>query len=429
MDEDQTRRGPAGSSTGLRRLLGLAVGALALVALGAGAAVLAMKYGWLGSATLVASTPPPATAPLASATPPTSSSAAEEVTVVLTPEAIARAAIKTGPVTSGESRRLASVPGTVMPNAYREVKVTPIAGGIVRQVRVELGSAVKRGEALATLFSPELAEAQNRFLAMAAVIDADHRRVVRTGELFEIGAASRQEMEEVAALHVGHTTDLEATRQRLLLLGLTAEQIQELRSPSQIVSTVIVPAPIDGVVTGRSANLGQVVAMGQELFVVSDLSEVWAVGDLYEQDFAAVRVGSEAAVTAPAYPGMALRGRVSYIDPRVDPTTRTAKVRVAVPNPEGKLRLGMYVSVAFATGMGERAVLVPKAAVQTLGDRQVVYLPVRDEEGKFVQRTVRLGGEAGEHYVVLSGVKPGEMVVTEGSFLLRAEAQRNAPSG
>jgi RND family efflux transporter MFP subunit len=179
------------------------------------------------------------------------------------------------------------------------------------------------------------------------------------------------------------------------------------------------------VVTARSANSGQVVAMGQELFVVTDLGTVWLVGDLYEQDFAAVRVGSEATVTSAAYPGSELRGRVSYIDPRVDPQTRTAKVRVEVPNPGGRLRLGMYVSMVFARAGGQRQVVVPRAAVQSIGDQSVVFLPVAGEEGKFLRRRVRLGPASGNFYVVLEGLWAGDTVVTDGSFLLRAEAARS----
>jgi RND family efflux transporter MFP subunit len=129
-----------------------------------------------------------------------------------------------------------------------------------------------------------------------------------------------------------------------------------------------------------------------------------------------------------AYPGLTLRGQVTYIDPRVDPQTRTAKVRVEVPNPEGHLRLGMYVTMAFSTPAGEREVAVPRVAVQTIGGRQVVFVAVPDQEGTFVQRTVKLGRLAGESYTVLRGLQRGEVVVTEGSFFLRAESLRNAPA-
>jgi len=103
-------------------------------------------------------------------------------------------------------------------------------------------------------------------------------------------------------------------------------------------------------------------------------------------------------------------------------------VRVEVPNADGRLRLGMYVSLAFTTRGGERAMVVPPSAVQAIGDRHVVYLPVKDDEGKFLQRTVRLGRPIGDGFTVLAGLQPGDVVVTEGSFFLRAEAVRNTPS-
>jgi len=348
--------------------------------------------------------------------------------VVLTPDVVARAGIKTAPVTAMSQGGAITVPGNVMPNAYRDVKVTPIAGGIVTRVHVELGAAVRRGAPVVTLFSSELADAQTRYLSMMAMLKADHKKLDRTEQLAKIGAASRQELEETTAVHESHATEVEAARQRLLQLGVSATQVQALKSPSQVVSAIVVPAPIDGVITSRSANLGQVVAMGQELVTVTDLSQVWVIGDLYEQDFKTVRVGSEAAITTAAYPDMALRGRVTYIDPHVDPQARTAKARVEVPNTDGRLRLGMYVTLSFTTP-GTGAVVVPRSAVQAIGDRQVVFVPVQGEDGKFIQRQVRLGPLIGDSYTVLNGLRAGDMVVTEGSFFIRAEALRNTPSG
>src|SRR5438270_2022999 len=135
---------------------------------------------------------------------------------------------------------------------------------------------------------------------MQAMLAADHQKLQRTQQLVDIGAASRQEIEEVTAVHASHATEVEASRQRLLLLGLSRAHVEALTSPSQIVSDIIVPAPIAGVVTARSANLGQVLSMGQELFVVTDLSQIWVIGDLYEQDFQTVHVGSNVTMTTPA---------------------------------------------------------------------------------------------------------------------------------
>lgn len=421
--EAAPERSGAGWGRGLRRVLA----AILLIAVGAAGAALALRYTERSRAPAVAL---PAASPSAPSPPaPAASQPAGDVEVILTPEAVTRAGLKTARVSAGASTASVTVPGSVMANAYREVKVTPIVGGIVTKVHVELGATVKRGMPLVTLVSAELADAQTKYLSMAAMLTADHKKLRRTQELVELGAASRQELEEITAVHESHATEVEAARQRLLILGLTPEQVGTLTSPSQIVSTIVVPAPIDGVITARSANLGQVVAMGMELLAVTDLSEVWVVGDLYEQDFEAVRVGSTAVVTAAAYPGMTLRGRVSYIDPRVDAQARTAKARVEVPNADGRLRLGMYVAVTFSGTASGRAVVVPRAAVQAIGDRHVVYIPVKGEEGKFVQRVVRLGAPVGEAYTVLSGIKPGETVVTEGSFFLRAESLKNAPSG
>ena len=350
---------------------------------------------------------------------------AGDTELLIPPDVVTRAGLKTATVGAADVGVAITIPGTVMPNAYHEVKVTPIAGGILTKIHVDLGASVQRGAPLATIFSSELADAQTRYLSMRAMLEADHKKLERTERLVAIGAASRQELEEVTAVHVGHETEAASARQRLLLLGLSQQEVDGLSDPSKVVSQVVVPAPIGGVVTTRSANPGQVVAMGQELFVVTDLGTVWLVGDLYEQDFAAVRVGSEATITTAAYPGSELRGRVSYIDPRVDSQTRTAKIRVEVPNLGGRLRLGMYVSMFVPGAGGQQQVVVPRAAVQTMGDRSVVFLPVAGEEGKFLRRKVRVGIASGDFYIVLEGLRIGDIVVTDGSFLLRAEAARS----
>jgi membrane fusion protein, heavy metal efflux system len=352
----------------------------------------------------------------------------EPVQVSLTPEALKRAGIKTALVRADIVTSVVTVPGTVTSNAYRDTKVNSLAAGVVREVRHELGAPVRRGEPLAVIFSNELADAQMRYLSMQAMLVADHQKLERTRKLADIGAASRQELEEVTAVHEAHATELAAYRQRLLLFGLSSAQVARLRSASDVVSELPVVAPLDGILISRGVNPGQVVTAGQELFVITDLNTVWVIGDLYEKDFAAVRVGLPATVIVPASAERPVKGRVAYIDPRVDMATRTAKVRVEVPNPGGALRFGMFVQVAFETGTGQRRTLVPRAAVQTVGERSVVYVRT-DEEGRFVERTVKLGPATGDHVQVDEGVKPGERVATEGSFLLRAEAARTRSSG
>jgi len=348
----------------------------------------------------------------------------EALEISLTPDAIARSGIKIAEVKSGAAAAVLAVPATVTSNAYRDTKVNALVGGIVRDVSVELGAAVRRGEPLAVIVSSDLADAQMKYVSMRAMLEADHQKLERTQKLVALGSASRQELEEVTALHTGHETEVAAARQRLLLLGLSSDRLDRLQNAAQVVSEVTVPSPADGLVITRSVNPGQVVNSGQELFVVTDLGTVWIIGDLYERDFPRVRVGSQATVTVPSAPDGKMQGRVAYIDPRVDPGTRTAKVSVEVSNRSGDLRLGMFVTVAFQTNATEHVTVVPPAAVQTIGDRSVVYVPADSDEGKFVERLVKLGARSGEFVQVLEGLKPGDKVVTEGSFFLRAEAAK-----
>src|SRR5213080_886558 len=438
--DDHSARGRRGR---IRRSVGLAAGAVALLIVGAvGGVVWSERHGGVRArpaadsrdAQTPAASPDNRPMPGMPGMPAPSGQAAadktdEAVEVSLTPEAVERAGIKIAEAKAETSTSGVTVPGTVMSNAYRDTKVTALVGGIVRQVMVELGAEVRRGAPLAVIFSSELADAQMKYLSMRAMLEADHQKLERTQKLVALGAASRQELEEVTAVHTGHETEVAAARQRLLLLGLSAERVARLETASQVVSEVTVASPADGLVIARSVNPGQVINAGQELFVVTDLGTVWVIGDLYERDFSRVRVGASATITLASMPGRTLRGRVAYIDPRVDAATRTAKVRVEVPNRGGDLRLGMFVTMTFETGAGERTTVVPRAAVQMIGERSVVYVPAEGEEGKFVERAVKLGPPAGEFVPLLDGLKPGDKVVTDGSFFLRAEAARTRSGG
>ena len=178
--------------------------------------------------------------------------------------------------------------------------------------------------------------------------------------------------------------------------------------------------------TARNVNLGQVVNAPQDLLTITDLSSVWIEANLLEDNFAAVRIGSPATITTPAYPSRTFRSAVSYIDPQVDPQTRTAKVRIALENPGLALRFGMYMDVTFTNASG-RSTVAPKEALQLIGASSVVFVPVEGQPGKFIQRTVKTGEASSAGQRILEGLKVGETVVTDGSFLLRAEAIRQHP--
>jgi RND family efflux transporter MFP subunit len=364
-----------------------------------------------------------------SSTPQTATTGEQKL--ALAPEQVQRAGLKieiVGEQPSGEASGLMTT-GTVQANSYKETPVISLVGGILRSVSGELGQSVKRGQKVAVVFSNELADTESRYLAAVTALDEHHRHHLRTIKLVEIGAASRQDLETATTEYRGAETNVANLRQKLLLLGLSPQRIDSFNSTSQISSEVTVTAPSSGTLTNRSVNPGEVIEANKELMRVTDLSTVWVVGQVYEKDLATVRVGSGANVTSDAYPGRVFRGRVSYVDPKIEPATRTAQVRIELANPGQMFKIGMYVNVAFgALGAAEKTTpLVPKDAVQTIGNQQFVFV-AGEKPNEFALRPVRLGPESNGFYPVLEGLNTGERVVTEGSFLLRAEWLKEHPA-
>ena len=355
--------------------------ALLLVALGASGTYVGLRYvGLSGSVTGQPATvvPPVSSVTASSAALPGSDSnsavALPDVEVTLTKEGVERGGIVVAPVLTGAAGEGLRAPGVVQPNAYRQVVVTSLVSGRVTRVGAELGQVVQQGRIVAQVFSPELAEAQTRYVSARAELGAHEQELARTEKLVDIGAASRQELERIHAEHTARRADLESAESRLRLLGLSAAAVEVLAPGKGQGATVDVPAPMAGVVTERTANVGLNVDQTTPLLTVTDLSTVWVVVDVYEKDFSHVAVGSAAQITTHAYPDRNIEGRVSYIDPQVSPETRTARARIEVPNPRGDLRLGMYAEALFRSGGGASMPMVPRAAVQNVGDRTVVYL-------------------------------------------------------
>jgi len=355
-----------------------------------------------------------------------------EAMLTVPPDAAARAGIKVeavGEQLSPEAAQQAAT-GVVQANAYRSTPVVSLVGGRVLEVSAEVGQSVGRGQTVAVVLSDELAAAQSRYLSARAELEEHEKHHKRTIELVEIGAASREELEQATTMMKKAESEVASERQRLLLLGLAPQRVDALRSSAQVGSQVTLTAPVAGTVISRAANPGEVVEANRELLRVADLSSVWVVAQVYEKDLALVRTGSGASVTSDAYPGRVFRGRVTFVDPQIEQATRTAQVRVELANPGQALKLGMYVNVAFgATGAAEStAPTVPASAVQNVGGQTVVFLATPDPN-TYRMRSVRLGAEVGERYPVLEGLTVGDRVVTEGSFMLRAEWLKLHPEG
>jgi len=351
--------------------------------------------------------------------------------LTLTPEQLRTAQLKIETVGEQPSSEAAGqmATGVVQANTYKETPVISLVGGIVRGVTAELGQNVKKGQRVAVVFSNELSEVQSRYLAGVAALDEHHKHHMRTIKLVEIGAASRQDLETATSEYREAEANLANLRQKLLLLGMSTQRIDSLSLTSQISSEVTVPSPSSGTVTSRSVNPGEVIEANKELMRITDLSTVWVVAQVYEKDLATVRVGSGASVSSDAYPGRVFRGRVSYVDPKIDPATRTAQLRIELTNPRQMFKIGMYVNVAFgALGIAEKTTpVLPRIAVQSIGNQQVVF-EATDKPNEFLMRPVRLGAESNGLYPVLEGLNAGDRIVTDGSFLLRAEWLKTHPA-
>src|SRR3989440_1924254 len=347
--------------------------------------------------------PAPRSVSFDESTRPQTATAGDQV-LTLAPEQLQRAGLKIETVGERPSTEAMGqmTTGIVQVNTYKETPVVSLVGGILRSVKPELGQNVKRGQTVAVVFSNDLAEAQSRYLAALAALDEHHRHHARTIKLVEIGAASREELEMANTKLKDAESEVANLRQKLLLLGLSSPRIATLHSTSQISSDVNVAAPSSGTLTSRSVNPGQVIEANKELMRITDLSSVWVVGQVYEKDLATVRVGSGANITSDAYPGRVFRGRVSYVDPKVDPATRTAQVRIELANPGQMFKIGMYVNVAFAAlGVAEKTMpVVPKDAVQTVGNQQYVFVAT-EKSNEFVLRPVKLAPESNGFYPVI----------------------------
>jgi RND family efflux transporter MFP subunit len=282
--------------------------------------------------------------------------------------------------------------------------------------------------AIGAVSREEFEQATTKLKTAEANVEETKRRYDRAIKVAEINPVSRGEFEQAAVKRQAAESDLATAKQRLLLLGLSPQKVNSLRSPSQITSEIALTAPVEGTITKRMVNQGEVVEANKELMRVTNLSSVWAIAQVYEKDLSLLREGSGASVTTDSYPGKLFRGHVTYIDPNINQETRTVQVRVELDNPGQILKIGMYVNVAFGSiGTAERTMpTIPSAAVQNMSDRQVVFVAT-DKPNVFTVKPVRLGKENNGQFSVLEGLNVGDKIVTDGSFLLRAELVKQNP--
>lgn len=267
----------------------------------------------------------------------------------------------------------------------------------------------------------ELEQDAAKLRTAEAELEEARKREQRAAQLLPIGSEVRSANEEAMNKLRSSEAELAAIRQRLILFGMPAQRVDRLTA-SQITSELAIPSPSTGTITSRSVNVGEVIEANKELLRVTDLSSVWVIAQVYERDVARLRTGAAAAINAEAFPDRVFRGQIAYVDPQIDETTRTAKVRIEVGDPGEALKIGMFVRVSLSgLQSGERTIpVVPASAVQTIDGRQIVFVAT-DDPNAFELRPVRLGRETDGRTPVLEGLSQGEKVVTTGSFMLRAE--------
>jgi len=303
-----------------------------------------------------------------------------------------------------------NVTGVVQPDISRAVPVISLAAGRVVEIKARLGDTVKKGQLLLRVQSNDVSGAYQNY--RKAVNDELLARIQleRQQLLYSKGAVAKSAVEQAENVAQDAQASLVAATEQLRLLGIDKDH------PSGIVDIV---APISGVITDQQVtNSSGVQGLGSpNPFTISDLSYVWIICDVYENDLDAVHPGEYADIRLTSYPNRVLKGRIDNILPVLDPTIRTAKVRIEVPNP-GIMRVGMFVTATFYGKQAEIRAAVPAAAILHLHDRDWVYTPIANGAGHFRRLEIVAGNILpGNQQEIISGIKPGDKVVSNALVL------------
>ncbi|MTI41427.1 efflux RND transporter periplasmic adaptor subunit [Fulvivirga lutimaris] len=315
--------------------------------------------------------------------------------ITMSPEAVKLANIVTMKVGGGTAETNLNIVGKVKQDERRVYSQTSHIPGRIETLNINFtGEYVKAGQAIGTLYSPELVTAQKELL-----------------ETYKI-------KESQPAL-------FESAKQKLKNWKLTDGQIEKLVSSGVIQNAFPIKADKSGYVFERKVNQGDHVKMGQELFMTSDLSSVWVLFEVYEQDLSKVNIGQNLKFSVTAAPSQTFEGKITFISPLIDPKTRTASVRVEAKNTNGMLKPEMLASARLQlVGSNSESIQISKSAVLWTGERSVVYEKVEDNNGlSFVMREVTLGQQIGDYYVVTEGLEAGQEIAVNGTFSIDAAAQ------
>lgn len=354
------------------------------------------------------------------------------------PELQKKWGLSTGAVSRVSVSGAVTLPGVLALNQLRTARVSSLLEGTVSAVNVDQGQQVRKGDALLVLQSPALAEAESGYIQAHARRAVARRELDRARELMKDEAIQQKELQRRQADFEATTTDIGLAEARLHALGLDHPQldalIQRANKPGADLSDVVEPtftvrAPLDGRVISRDVVVGEHVHPDKLLFVVSDLSTLWAMLDAREKDLPNVLQGARVTLSTEVYQDRHFEGSVSRVGDTVDEALRTIKVRVDVPNPGLVLKPNMFVQGSLDTkGASKHDVMaVPEEAIQTIDGEPAVF--VATGERGFVARPVAIGDRIGKARTILRGLDGSEVVVVAGAFNLKAELLKNSFAG
>jgi membrane fusion protein, heavy metal efflux system len=327
---------------------------------------------------------------------------------------------------------MADVTGTLQVTARVETNAkliahvgSPVKGRILKLLVFE-GQHVMSGTVLATLHSTDLSDTQFALVKAASQQNLAAASEKRAEQLVNADVIGRAELERRRAELLQAATEAESYHTQLLGLGMTEAQIRRLETTHKLSADYPIVAPKSGTVLKREVTIGQVVQPADPAFTIADLSTVWIVANVPEEDAGHLREGMPVEVRIPALPKQVIEGRLSFVSPIVDPATRTVEARMDVANPKGLLKPDELASMTF-TGQKERKLTVPNAAVVREENKDYVFVEIGPT--KYVLREVTLGQEENDRRVVLSGVRADERIVTDGAFHLNNQRKQNAIKG
>ncbi|MDN3512365.1 MAG: efflux RND transporter periplasmic adaptor subunit [Candidatus Jettenia sp.] len=313
--------------------------------------------------------------------------------------------------------------GEVRPNRDRFVIVSPRIPGVVKEMFVDWGDYVKKGQKLALLDSIELGEARANYTKAMAMLRLAKKNYSREKSLYDQNISSKKHFLEAESAYEQAQIELKALKEKLILIGQQESDIRDITEDS-VSPLFILTAPFDGTVIEKNVAIGELKDAFTSIITLTDLTHLWVWFDVYEKDIQKVKIGNNIMISVASYPGEQFEGIVTYIGAVVDEKTRTVKIRAEVDNRHEKLKPGMFarVMLKLSPKTDNDAPVIPEETVQTDGQKHFVF--VSFDEGYFLRRDVTLGSRANGYVKVISGLNDNDRVVVKGGFLLKSEIMK-----